>query len=227
MNAKSLSRAVAGGAVLSAAIAVGASGSGGRFVEPDVQVLHQFDGAGPNASAYFGWAVSELGDVDGDHVDRRDRRRGVQRSRLGHRRDVRLPGPHRPPDLPLRRRGRRHQRVLGRRRRRHRPRPRARHPRRLARERARPRRSLLRPHGRAAPPVHGRGERRQFGWSVSSAGDVDRDHRADVLVGASQPGGVGPGYATIYSGGPTRRSGRSLAARPATSSARARAGRRT
>ena len=40
-----------------------------------------------------------------------------------------------------------------------------------------------------------------FGWSVSSAGDVDRDHHADVLVGATQaPARTGPGYATIYSG---------------------------
>jgi hypothetical protein len=40
-----------------------------------------------------------------------------------------------------------------------------------------------------------------FGWAVSSAGDVDRDGRPDVLVGASgYPGDATAGAAYIYSG---------------------------
>src|SRR5436190_24166120 len=54
-------------AALFGAIAVGANAAG-AFVEPNVQVLQEFDGtAGPGTD--FGWAVSELGDVDGDHVE--------------------------------------------------------------------------------------------------------------------------------------------------------------
>ena len=68
-KAKSFSLALAGLGVLAAALAVGASGAGGTFVEPDVHVLHQFDSNGPApAGSYFGWAVSELGDVDHDGV---------------------------------------------------------------------------------------------------------------------------------------------------------------
>ena len=201
MNARSLSRAVVGAAVLSAAIAVGASGSGGRFVEPDVQVLHQFDGAGPNASAYFGWAVSELGDVDRDHVadaivgeafsgpDAATGATYVYSGRTG-RLIYRFDGAagdstgFSVADAGDTDRDHVHDILVG-----------------SPGNGPGPRRPLLGPHGLAAPPVHGRGRTATTSaGAVSSAGDVDRDHRADVLVGASQPGGVGPGYATIYSG---------------------------
>ncbi|MCA9771175.1 MAG: FG-GAP repeat protein, partial [Myxococcales bacterium] len=43
-----------------------------------------------------------------------------------------------------------------------------------------------------------------FGWSVSSAGDVNRDGHDDVIVGADQfasgPGAGGTGYARVFSG---------------------------
>src|SRR5689334_9344730 len=56
--------------VVAGVVAVGANAAG-TFVEPGVQVLHEFDStnpAGPNGSN-FGWAVSELKSVDGDHAD--------------------------------------------------------------------------------------------------------------------------------------------------------------
>ena len=66
---RSVSLATGGLAALAAALAVGASGAGASFVEPGVRVLQQFDSNGPApAGSYFGWAVSQLGDVDGDHV---------------------------------------------------------------------------------------------------------------------------------------------------------------
>jgi hypothetical protein len=52
--------------VVAGAIAVAANAAG-MFVEPGVQVLREFDGTAQSSS--FGWAVSELGDVDGDHVN--------------------------------------------------------------------------------------------------------------------------------------------------------------
>src|SRR3954468_12702474 len=66
---KSFSLVLAGLGALAAVLAVSASGAGGTFVEPDVRVLQQFDSNGPApAGSYFGWAVSELGDVDHDGV---------------------------------------------------------------------------------------------------------------------------------------------------------------
>src|ERR671937_887284 len=62
---KVYSPTIAAAMVLAGAIAVGANAAG-TFVEPGVQVLHEFDGSAHSAS--FGWAVSELGDVDRDGV---------------------------------------------------------------------------------------------------------------------------------------------------------------
>ena len=68
-SVKSFSLALARLGALAAALAIGASGAGGTFVEHDVRVLHQFDSNGPApGGSYFGWAVSELGDVDHDGV---------------------------------------------------------------------------------------------------------------------------------------------------------------
>jgi hypothetical protein len=57
-------------AIVAAAVVAGTvvavANAAGTFVEPNVRVLHEFDGQPPSAS--FGWAVSELGDVDGDRV---------------------------------------------------------------------------------------------------------------------------------------------------------------
>jgi hypothetical protein len=54
---------VAAAAAILAVVVVGAARAAGSFVEPTV-VLHTF--AGTTAGANFGWAVSELADVDGD-----------------------------------------------------------------------------------------------------------------------------------------------------------------
>ena len=159
-------------------------------------------GAAPGG-AYFGWAVSELGDVDGDRVKDGDRRRGRQRRRRRDRARLGLLGPDRPPDPPLRRRGGRRERA-------------SRSP-----TRATPTAttcttsSSARPgtaaghvdlySGRTGALLHrfvGAAAGDAFGWSVSSAGDVDRDHRADVLSARRRRlrRGTGPGYAVIYSG---------------------------
>src|SRR4051794_19570439 len=65
VNRPRLVRAVLAAATLGAlATLTGqAAGQGGRFVEP-VRVLQTFHGDSPGAQ--FGWAVSELGDIDGD-----------------------------------------------------------------------------------------------------------------------------------------------------------------
>ena len=151
-----VSLALAGLGLLAAALAVGASGAGGTFVEPDVHVLTSWTRTGPLRRL-----VLRLG---GERARRRrrrrrqggDRRRAPQRRRLLDRNDVRLLGPDRPPDLPLRRRGRRRERLLHGRRGRHEPRSRARHPRRVARQRRRARRPLLGSHRGAATPLRRR-----------------------------------------------------------------------
>jgi len=199
-----LPTAVLGVAALSAAIAVGASGAGGAFVEPDVQVLHQLDGAGPANVAYFGWAVSELGDVDGDRVTDAivgepgsgpDQATGTtyvysgRTGRLIYRYDGAAGDENgwAIADAGDTNRDRVHDILV-----------------------ASPGSPGGGPghvdlySGRTGKLLHrftGAHDGDAFGWSVSSAGDVDRDGRADVLVGAAQAfGAVGPGYAVVYSG---------------------------
>jgi hypothetical protein len=201
MNVRSSSRAVIGAAVLSAVIAAGASGAGGRFVEPDVRVLHQFDGAGPAGTADFGWAVSELRDIDGDHVEDAivgeafggpDHATGStyvysgRTGRLIHRFDG-APGDNNGfaiADAGDTDRDHVHDILVG------------------APGNGPGHVDLYSgPTGVLLHRFTGVQNGDAFGWSVSGAGDVDRDHRADVLVGAPQAfGAVGPGYAVVYSG---------------------------
>ena len=202
---KSLSLALAGLAVLAAALAVGASGAGGSFVENDVRVLHEFDSDGPSpGGSYFGWAVSELGDVDGDGVREAivgepsngdDAATGStyvysgRTGRLIYRFDG-APGDQNGfsmADAGDTNRDGVHDILVGS------PGSPGNGPGHVDLYSGRTGALLHRFVGGAAGDA--------FGWSVSSAGDVDRDHHADVLVGAAQAfGAVGPGYATIYSG---------------------------
>jgi FG-GAP repeat protein len=199
---RSLSLAVAALALLSAALAVGASGAGGSFVEHDVRVLQEFDSNGPApAGSYFGWAVSELGDIDGDGVkdaivgepnNGADANTGttyVYSGRTGqliYRFDG-APGDDlgfSMADAGDTNRDGVHDILVG------------------APGNGPGHVDLY--SGRTGALLHrfvGASAGDAFGWSVSSAGDVDGDHHADVLIGAPQAfGAVGPGYATIYSG---------------------------
>jgi FG-GAP repeat/FG-GAP-like repeat len=54
--------------VVAGAVAVGANAAG-TFVEPGVQVLTEVDGTTPDGTTFFGWAVSPLKDVDGDQAN--------------------------------------------------------------------------------------------------------------------------------------------------------------
>jgi hypothetical protein len=202
MSNRNLALAAAGLAALSAALAVGASGAGATFVQPDVRVLQEFDSNGPApAGSYFGWAVSELGDVDGDGVeeaivgepyDGEDAATGstyVYSGRTG-RPIYRFDGAagdqlgFSMADAGDTNRDGVHDLLVG------------------APGNGPGHVDLY--SGRTGALLHrfaGVSAGDAFGWSVSSAGDVDRDHHADVLIGAPQAfGAVGPGYATIYSG---------------------------
>lgn len=201
---RSVSLAAAGLAALAAALAVGASGAGASFVEPDVQVLHQFDSNGPApAGSYFGWAVSQLGDVDGDHVqeaivgepssgaDAATGNTTVYSGRTG-RLLYRFDGaPGELNGFSMADAGDTngdhvHDILVG---------SPGNGPGHVDLYSGRTGALLHRFEGSSAGDA--------FGWSVSSAGDVDGDHRTDVLIGASQYpgfGGSGPGYAVIYSG---------------------------
>jgi len=180
--------------VVAGAIAVGANAAG-TFVEPGVQVLHEFDGTAHSSS--FGWAVSELGDVDRDHV--REAIVGepftnggstyVYSGRTGallYRFDG-APGDlngFSMADAGDVNGDRVHDILVGA------PGNDAGHV------------DLY--SGKTGALLHrfvGQHAGDTFGWSVSSAGDVDHDGRADILVGASQSmSGAGPGYAQIFSG---------------------------
>jgi hypothetical protein len=67
--------------VVAGIVAVGANASG-TFVEPGVQVLYELDGASHSGS--YGWAVSQLRDVNHDGATLH-RRRAVRRPRSGDR----------------------------------------------------------------------------------------------------------------------------------------------
>jgi hypothetical protein len=67
MSRSALRRAAAlAGVAVALTVVTGASASG-SFVQP-VHVLATFHGPTTGKGAFFGWAVSQLGDVDGDHV---------------------------------------------------------------------------------------------------------------------------------------------------------------
>ncbi len=55
--------ACASGALIACA---GAAPALGQFLEPDVEVIHRFDGPQPGVGASYGWAVAEMSDLDGD-----------------------------------------------------------------------------------------------------------------------------------------------------------------
>jgi hypothetical protein len=180
--------------VVAGTIAVAANAAG-TFVEPGVQALQEFDGTTQSAS--FGWAVSELADVDGDHVKEAivgepftgagstyvySGRMGALLYRFdGASGDLNgfsmadagdVNGDHV------------HDILVGA------PGNDAGHV------------DLY--SGETGVLLHrftGEQAGDTFGWSVSSAGDVNHDGRAEVLIGASQSfNGAGPGYAQIYSG---------------------------
>ena len=226
-KAKSFSLALAGLGVLAAALAVGASGAGGTFVEPDVHVLHQFDSNGPApAGSYFGWAVSELGDVDGDGVKEAivgeplngaDSSTGTTYVYSGRTRRLiyRFDGAagdengFSMADAGDTNRDHVHDILVG------------------SPGNGGGRVDLY--SGRTGELLHrfvGASAGDALGWSVSSAGDVDRDHHADVLLGATQapPAGTARGTRRSTRAGRTNRFERSSATPRMTSSARAPAG---
>lgn len=185
--------------VVAGVVAVEANAAG-TFVEPGVQVLQEFDSAAPNGTTYFGWAISNLSDVDGD---------GVQEAIVGEpfsdggstyvysgrtgRRLYRVDGASNDwngfsmADAGDTNRDGVHDFLVG------------------------------SPGGDPAHAGHadlysgktggllhrfdGATAGDSFGWAVSSAGDVNHDGRPDIVVGAPQFWtGAGPGFAYIYSG---------------------------
>ena len=184
--------------VVAGIVAVGANASG-TFVEPGVQVLYELDGASHSGS--YGWAVSQLRDVNhdgatdfivGEPFDGPDAATGttyVYSGRTGallHRYDGEAgdwngfamadAGDTNGDGV--------HDFLVAS------PGNAAGHV------------DLY--SGRTGGLLHrftGSNDGDTFGWSVSSAGDVNHDGRADVLIGASgYLAGIGTGYADIYSG---------------------------
>jgi hypothetical protein len=176
------------GALAAAAVLVPAAAA--AFVEP-VKVLEEWHGAG---GGYFGWAVSELGDVNGDGVQEAisgepytgdgityvfSGRTGKQLYRLPGRTgdqqgyaiaDAGDTNGDRVPDILSGAPG------------------------------SGPGHAYLY-SGRSGKLLHtfaGQADGDAFGAAVASAGDVDRDGRADILIGATQASGNGAAY--IYSG---------------------------
>jgi hypothetical protein len=67
MSRRVLLRAAALAGAVAALTAVSGASAAGTFVQP-AHVLHTFHGPTTGKGAFFGWAVSDLRDIDGDHV---------------------------------------------------------------------------------------------------------------------------------------------------------------
>ena len=180
---------------LAAALALAAPAAAHAGFKEPVHVIWQHTGT---PGGYFGWAVSGLADINHDGADDAI----VGEPFPGARHDVGAVGRDgRRAALVPRPAGRR-QRLRDRRRRRRQPRRLPRHPQRRAAPDARTRpatptstpaataRCCTRSPASATPD--------SFGSAVSSAGDVNRDGRPDLLIGAPQHAGGGIAY--VFSG---------------------------